>query len=199
MRMKARALLLSSVLMVTVSPAAQAAVITFEAGLDAAFSYAGVDPYSAGCGACFAGTGYQSVLDATASNGAVYNPFATSPSDFLWNGAGTFDLTSFVIAGAWGNQNLTVEGWNNGVLVQSAVVAITPTAAVFSPNWSGLDQLRILIDAAGYTDTVAGGDGQHWALDNLTINANRVPEPATLLLLGGGLAAVARRYRQRRA
>lgn len=194
MKIQLRVAMLATALVVGVS-SAQADVIDFEGGLDASFTYIDVNEYSSGCSACFAGTGYQSVLDATASNGAVFNPDAASPAAFTWNQAGTFDLTSLVIAGAWGNQTLTIQGWSGGLLVQSAGVAVTPAAIVFAPGWVGLDEFRILTDPAGYTDTVDGGSGQHWALDNLTINQNAVPEPATLLLLVTGVTAAA--YRRR--
>ena len=194
MRLKTCVSVMTCVMFLGFGAAARADVIDFESGLDGLFTYAAVSAYSDGCSSCLPGTGYQQILDATGSQGAVFNPFAQSPSDFLWNGPGTFDLTSFLIAGAWGDQNLTIEGWNNGALLYSAILPVTTTPETFLPNWHGLDQLRIVIDPAGYTQTVFEGGGQHWALDNLTVNES-VPEPASILLLGGGLLAVARRRR----
>ena len=167
---------------------ANATLIDFESGLDSAFTYSGV---TSG-GSVTAGSGYDSVLNATSSNGLVFNPGAISPSSFSWNSSGTFDLTSFIIAGAWGNQTLTFEGLNSGSLLFSTPFSVTPTAVSFVANWVGIDQLRILIDPNGYTHTVSNGSGQHWALDNLLINENssQVPVPATLALFGLGLAGL---------
>jgi hypothetical protein len=46
-------------------------------------------------------------------------------------------------------------------------------------------------------DAVAGAGNSYWGLDN--VDATAVPEPATLLLLGSGLAALARSRRRDRA
>lgn len=169
---------------------ANATLIDFEAGLDSAFTYSGVTngtPFDAS-----PGTGYVSVLNTTSSNQFVFNPSGASPSSFNWNSSGTFDLTSFIIAGAWGNQTLTFEGLNNSSLLFTTAFAVTPAAVTFVANWSGIDQLRITTGPTSYTNTVSGGSGQHWVLDNLLINENpsQVPAPATLALFGLGLAGL---------
>jgi hypothetical protein len=180
---------------------AEATVIGFEGGSDPIFTYVGVD---------FAATpiatvsGYNNVAAFTSSTWVAYNPGEVSPSDFFLAGSpiDTFDLNSFVIAGAWGTQTLLIEGLNDAALLFSTSLAVSLTPALFTPNWSGIDQLRISIGNDFVQDQSLGGAGQHWALDNLTINqSSAVPEPSALPLLALGLAGlcVSRRRSRRNA
>lgn len=182
--------LIAASLLIWLPISANATLIDFESGLDPVFTYSGISLYTGNIGS--GSTGYSQVLDATSSNSAIFNPSEASPSDFFWNSAGTFDLTSFVIAGAWGSQTLTIEGWVTGGLLFSSTLDVAPTPVNFTPSWVGIDQLRISTDPAGYVDANLGGAGQHWALDNLLINENSapVPVPATLALFGLGLAGL---------
>ena len=176
-------------LMFLTSPAVTVgAIIDFEDGLDPAFTYSEVGVYY-GVRQYGSEGGYEKLAEATPGGYVAYNPDMESPSDFYWNGSGTFDLISFMIAGAWGSQTLTIQGLNNGSLLESASLDVSPDPITFMPNWFGLDQLRILIDPNGYIDTVDGGRGQHWALDQIVINESvaTVPEPGTLSILLLGL------------
>lgn len=169
---------------------AQATIITFESGLDPTFTYSGVDVATVPIGQV---SGYNNVAAATASSRVAYNPYAVSPSNFYLAGLPTsvFTLNSFVIAGAWGTQTLTVQGLNDGALLYSSALAISLTPTTFLADWVGIDQLRILIGNDYVPTPGVSGAGQHWALDNLRINeAITVPEPATLFTFALGLLAL---------
>ena len=181
--------------------AATAAVLDFESGLDPAFTYSGVStltvPESPG-------SGYDNVAAFSGSSGVAFNPFAVSPSSFMIAGGPTttFTLNSFVIAGAWGTQTLLIEGLNDGSVLDTSSLGVSPAAQTFNAGWSGIDELRITIGSDFVQNGDLGGTGQHWALDNLTYNAAPIPEPETyaMLLAGLGLLGfVARRRKQQAA
>lgn len=202
--MNLRRLAIAGSVALAMSGVAQATVYSFEGGADPAFTYSGVDFLNGGSYTP-AASGYHQVSLFTASDWVAFNPYEASPASFMLAGAptATFTLNSFVIAGAWGSQTLTVEGYNDGVLVHSSALGVTPAAATFSPGWTGIDELRITT-GSDFANSVIGGDGKHWALDNLTINesAAPIPEPETYAMMLAGLGllgVVARRRRQNAA
>lgn len=178
------------VILLAITGAANATVIDFESGLDPLFNYTGV---TTGSG-FIAPSGYNTVSVFTGSSTLAFNPFEASPSTFSWAGAGTFDLTSFVIAGAWGSQTLTIESLLNNVVQDTVLLAVDfDVVDVFSPGWSGIDAFRITTGNDFVLSQQVQGSGQHWALDNLTINQNGsvpVSSPSTLLLIGLGLVGI---------
>ena len=179
-----------------VTTSVHALLIDFEdGGLDPFFSYSGVGTFPN----IESGTGYDNVLAFTGSNWGAFNPFETSPSTFIKAAPGTFTLNSFVIAGAWGTQTLTISGLLNNNLQFTTELGVSTAAQVFSPNWSNIDEVQITI-GNDFVDTnpIDTGTGQHWALDNISLNANDVPEPSTLTLFGFGLAVLAITRRKRR-
>jgi hypothetical protein len=144
-----------------------ATVINFDTGPDPRFTYSGISFI----GPVSPGSGYDNVRAFTGRNIVAFNPFAASPSDFRWVGSGgsTFNLVSFAVAGAWGQQTLLVQGFEGGVLKYSSPLFVTTAPVVFTPNWSEIDDLRINIGDDFIHDPSTSGDGQHWALANLTI------------------------------
>lgn len=169
---------------------ANAALIEFESGLDPLFNYTGV---TTGTSVVDANSGYDQIGAFTGSANLAFNPNEVSPSTFSWAGAGTFDLTSFVIAGAWGSQTLTIEGLFNNSVVNSVLFAVDNTqASVFSANWTGLDAFRITTGTDFVQDDTLNGAGQHWALDNVLINENNVAvsTSGSAMLFALGLAGL---------
>lgn len=115
--------------------------------------------------------------------------------------ADTFDLASFVIAGVYGAQTVTVQGLDDGVLVYSQLFAISLTPRLFLAGWSAIDQLRIVVgdDFAVDPDHLGAASFSNWAIDDVRYNLTAVPVPAAgALYLGGGLSLLAARPRRRR-
>ncbi len=164
--------------------AAQAAVIGFEGGADPMFTYTDVGFVEV---PVTASSGYNNVAAFTNSKWVAFNPYEATPAIFslVGNLTDTFTLNSFVVASAWGAQTLLIEGLNNGAVLFSQKQGVTQSPIVFAANWAGIDQLRIWTG-----DEFQPGTGHQWALDNITINENNVPEPGSLALLAVGLAGV---------
>ena len=142
-----------------------------------------------------AGSGYA---NGTVSQDNVAYGFDALPASF--SSAGTFTFNSVYMSAAW-RDGLTVRilGRLNGGIVfsQSVLVDHTgPNLLVF--NWAGINE--VYFESSGGIETPGlNGDGTHFAIDNITVDGTPVPEPGTLLLLGGGLAAAALRLRKARA
>ncbi|MDR2015742.1 MAG: PEP-CTERM sorting domain-containing protein [Azoarcus sp.] len=144
--------------------------------------------------------GYQNVAEATSSQWVAYNPDEYSPSSFTSASGELFNLDSFWLAGAWGNQTLTVTGYANGKQVGDSVPIEVSIAATeyFFPDLRGIDMFTIALGNDYVHDSSVTGDARHWALGSMTISA--VPEPATcaMLLAGIGIVgAVTRRQRSK--
>lgn len=120
------------------------------------------------------------------------------------------DDTSFDFIGAyftaWGwsnawwqyaSRDVTVEGYRNGQLVDSAHLDLRPNGYDWlQADIYGIDELII------YNDGVS--DERWWLMDSFTYDTQAespVPEPSTMLLLGGGLfgAGVVAWTRRRRS
>jgi hypothetical protein len=182
------------------SVTASATVVTFEAGLDPLFSYSSDVSVLNGATFPVPASGYGQVAAFTGSQIVAFNGFEASPSTFTWAGPGaTFTLDSMVVAGAWGSQTLTVQGYNNGSLLYSTPLFVTPAPTLFSPNWSGLDQFQIYT-GSDHVNFGLGFNGLQWVLDNVTVNetipdGSPVPEPTGLFFLSIGALTLLRRLR----
>lgn len=98
---------------------------------------------------------------------------------------GGFRFVGAYFTSAWLEQELSFEGWRDGVLVlasPASYVIDTATPLWIGLGWSGIDTLLIY-----------NSSGTQWVMDEFT-----VPEPASLSLLGAALAGMALSRRRRR-
>ncbi|HEY7900827.1 MAG TPA: PEPxxWA-CTERM sorting domain-containing protein, partial [Caulobacteraceae bacterium] len=122
----------------------------------------------------------------------AYNAYG-NPASF--SGAG-FELVSGDFTAAWNDGlSILVQGYNGASLIDTTTFVVNtsgPTLETF--DWTGLTSVTFT-SSGGTHNPNLDGNGEHFALDNLSV---AVPEPATwaLLLVGfAGLGAVARRRR----
>jgi hypothetical protein len=141
------------------------------------------------------GNTYDSPSGTGAANNAGGGLVKTISADTDFDFIGAY-FTGWALNDSYGPftaTSITVEGYNNGTLVNSATMLLSANGYDwFAANLLGVDQLRF----------ISSGDGQDFLMDDFTFNetvAAPVPEPTSLLLVGSGLAVAARRFRKRSA
>ena len=179
-----------------VAPAAQAVTLDFDSqGGTVANGYGGLDWAN------------FYTLDATTYDASGYVNGLVSPKLVALNGFGNpasisgsgFTLNSGYFTAAW-NDGLTVDaqGFVGGVLTFSKTFVIDtagPTLEAF--NWANLS--GVTFTSSGGVSHGYNGGGEHFALDNLTVNeSGAVPEPASWALMLGGFGMVGGAMRARR-
>jgi hypothetical protein len=124
--------------------------------------------------------------------------FNSGGDDASFSAANHFIFNSAYITAGWNNGlNVQVTGFLNGAQTHSSLLTVStsgPTLAVF--NWSNVDLVSFHAFGGIKNPDFVGTGGQHFALDNLTINA--VPEPETYAMLLAGLGMVGMAARRRK-
>lgn len=136
----------------------------------------------------FLGSGYENGV--VSGSQVAFNGFAEVT---MISSDKNFDFYSAYFVAAWNNGlNVTIEGYNDGALAYTKNITVDTTGPEnFCFNFIDIDQLRL--SSWGGNDAGLGGEGTHFAMDDLTFcaNCNPVPIPTTLILLGTGLAGIA--------
>jgi hypothetical protein len=141
---------------------------------------------------------YETVMNNPGLNPSGYVNGMVSPGNVAFNGGGNpalfsataFNLVSAYITGAW-NDDLTVEAeglvgssvaYDNFYMVNSTA----PTLINF--NYLDVDEV-IFVSIGGTPHGYAGGSGEQFVMDNLTVTPT--PEPSVLFLAVPGAIALA--------
>lgn len=133
--------------------------------------------------------------DYVVANNARLSISITSAADFNFNGAYFAAFGQNNLPVSWTSTEITIEGYNNGSLVDSVSAALAADAFGWvQADLLGVDELRLISNAQG-----TSGAGTWWLMDNFTLNeSSPVPEPTTVLLFGTGLAALAGGWMRKR-
>lgn len=134
----------------------------------------------------FPGSGFESGV--VSGNNAAYNQYGVDASIFL-NAEGTFDFIGAYFTAAWIGDyfhEITFEGVLDGTVIyslDSSIALATDVATWVQLDWTGIDQLNIYSNLAGW---------DQWVMDDFTVNVHSasVPESSALVLMLLGLVGI---------
>jgi len=137
--------------------------------------------------------GYKSVADATGNQWVAANYRVSEVAEFVAV-KDVFNLDGLWLAGAWGNQTLTVTGYAGGEEIATVSFVISTTAQEYTSifdDFKAIDSFTIRIG----NEYVPGG--RYWALGSVAVTVVPEPEAYAMLLAGLGLVGVMARRRRR--
>jgi len=199
LRRSLRSLAGAATLIAVAAMPAKAQVIDFE------YANAGIEPFVRDGYAGFHWYGYQgasSWVNGQWSDGYLYPAALNQPvsgTNSIWSNGGfnlnfslvsggTFTFNSVWLASAWaGPQTQTVNGYLNGVVVQSSTV-----------NLSGGGMQKFTFDFVGVDGVDFSTAGYNMVVDDITVNGVVVPEPSSVALIAVGLAGLLVTSRRRK-
>lgn len=200
MKMMVKSLLAATALIgaLSVSPAS-AETITFDdlAGNASmiANGYGGLNWSNFGA---FNGSGYATSGYVNGRVSGLNTAFNSGGTPASFSATTPFTLNSGYFTGAWNNGLvISVVGLVDGLQAYSdsfTVDATGPSLHIF--NWSNLSSVRF--SSAGGVNAGLSGAGNHFVLDNLTIDG-AVPEPATWAMMMMGIGAIGFAMRRKSA
>lgn len=133
----------------------------------------------------YPGSGFETGTVSPAN--AAYNRYGATVT--ISKAGGTFDFLGAWFTSAWLDQEISFEGSRGGRLLyrtDTSYVLDTAAPRWIGLAWSGIDTLAIY-----------NSSGTPWAMDDFTLGANAVPEPATPALAGIALSGLALARRRR--
>jgi hypothetical protein len=140
---------------------------------------------------CCNGTQSGYFVNNVSAPNELFDPFG-SPATLGGAASNVFTLTDFYTGAAWNDgENLHIVGKLNGAAVFMTDVTINAAgpAQHVVLNWAGINEVDFT--PSGGTNHGWNGSGEHFIIDNLTINGAGVPEPGTLVMLGSGVVGLA--------
>ncbi|GAB6053302.1 hypothetical protein JCM17960_21220 [Magnetospira thiophila] len=108
------------------------------------------------------------------NNGGVGVVTAADNSDFTFDGLWAKRWATAPDSGGTDSLFGTLQGYNNGALVWSVATSLNGSYEFYAGQSGAIDELRL-------------GFGNYFLIDDLSLNAEQVPEPASLALFGSGL------------
>lgn len=193
---------------VTLASTASATILNFENFYDGHADYGNIPPgyegfnwgtntaagwYTKNIGDIMTLTG-SSFASGVIGDVAMYTNFARPISMSRLDNA-KFDFNSVYITSAWNSvSKVAISGWDGAEeKYHSNLEVLNGSPTLFSFDWAGI---------TGLTLTPVYGYSQQIIFDNLSINepigsSEPVPEPATMLLMGTGIAGLAASQRKR--
>ena len=132
---------------------------------------------------------FSSSPNAMFNSGGTISASATNGADFDLIG---MDVATFAGGDAFASHSstsITVEGWDDGVMVGSFTTGLSVSFASFGTAFSSIDEIRFIND---------GQNGRWWLVDDMVVDFSpqSIPLPTTSAMAGLGLLGLGVRRRR---